>query len=190
MRALPFKFAYRCIKSTGSVAIVCVLGLSVGAQDAGSSPRMTSQEQTLSDGQQQPVGSSGAKESSTRRTYSPSLQAIDVQVPLDRQIISGRLVCAKPWEASQICGHSKNDPVWGCKLYCAKGPDGSQYALQTTDRAYAVNGGDPKQLKHFAAYDVMVTGELSGGVVEGNSILKRAKRSKHAMGAVLGTATR
>ena len=100
----------------------------------------------------------------------------NVETAVDERTLTGRLTCAKVSAVSYTCGHSKNEPVWGCRLHCAKGPDGSQYVLQTDYKTYSVTG-DPKQLRHFAADDVVVSGELSGDAIRAFSIAKPSRRS-------------
>lgn len=97
---------------------------------------------------------------------------------VSEQTLRGRLTCAKLSVVSYTCGHSKNEPVWGCTLHCAKGPDGSQYVLQTDDKIYSVTG-DPKQMRHFAGDDVVVSGVFSGHEIRAFSIAKPSRKASH-----------
>ena len=104
--------------------------------------------------------------------------APNVDSEVGEQTLRGRLTGAKLSVVSYTCGHSKNEPVWGCTLHCAKGPDGSQYVLQTNAKTYSVTG-DTKQLRHFAGDDVVVSGELRGYEIRAFSVAKPSHKANH-----------
>jgi hypothetical protein len=107
---------------------------------------------------------------------SEPVPAPNLDSAVGEQTLRGRLTCARLSVVSYTCGHSKNEPVWGCTLHCAKGPDGSQYVLQTDNKTYSVTG-DPKRLRHFAGDDVVVSGELSGYAIRAFSIAKPSRKA-------------
>ncbi len=112
---------------------------------------------------------------SERTAQSGRVLVPNLDSAVGEQTLRGRLTCAKLSVASYTCGHSKNEPVWGCTLHCAKGPDGSQYVLQMDSKTYSVTG-DPKQMRHFVGDDVVVSGEVSGYEIRAFSIAKPSRK--------------
>ena len=149
------RWPWRCATTVALGFMLSVCSSSLWAQTNASNP--TSQLQSEHTAQSGPVPA-------------PNLDSA-----VGEQTLRGRLTCARLSVVSYTCGHSKNEPVWGCTLHCAKGPDGSQYVLQTDNKTYSVTG-DPKRLRHFAGDDVVVSGELSGYAIRAFSIAKPSRK--------------
>ena len=115
---------------------------------------------------------------SEHTAQSGRVPAPNLDSAVGEQTLRGRLTCAKLSVVSYTCGHSKNEPVWGCTRHCAKGADGSQYVLQTDDKIYSVTG-DPKQMRHFAGDDVVVSGVFSGHEIRAFLIAKPSRKASH-----------
>lgn len=115
---------------------------------------------------------------SEHTAQSGRVPAPNLDSAVGQQTLRGRVTCAKLSVVSYTCGHSKNEPVWGCTLHCAKGPDGSQYVLQIDNKTYSVTG-DPNQLRHFVGDDVVVSGEASGYEIRAFTIAKPSRKASH-----------
>ena len=181
------RWALRCATFTALGLILFVCGIPLFAQASGQQASWEVEVQQL----QQQVQTLQARISqleSEHKVQSGAAPAPKSDSAVGEQTFRGRLTCANMSAASYTCGHSKNESIWGCSLHCAKGPDGSQYALQTTDKTYSVTG-DPKRLGHFAADDVVVSGELSGDAIKISSIAKPSRKSNQEK-AVLESSAR
>jgi hypothetical protein len=165
------QFAWRCVTTSALAVTLCVYGSPVRAQASGLKDTTCKQEpqkwQEVQDLQERI--NLPQSERTVQKGETPASESA-----AGEQTLTGWLTCDAHAAASYTCGHSKNEPIWGCTLHCAKGPNGSQYALQTADRTYFVSG-DPRRLRHFAADDVVVIGNVNGDTVRIRSI----KRQSH-----------
>jgi hypothetical protein len=82
--------------------------------------------------------------------------------------VSGQLTCSALAAGTYKCG--KNQPRWSCTLQCVN--QGSSYVLKAADKTYSVTG-ETALLQHFAADNVVVTGEVGNAGINIRSIDKQ-----------------
>jgi hypothetical protein len=168
------RFSWRCVATAALAVTLCVCGSTLRAQASGLNETTCEQELPQLRQEAQNLQERSNLPQSERTAQKEPRPAPVSELAVNEQTLTGWLTCDARVAGSYTCGHSKNEPIWGCTLHCAKGPDGFQYALQTAAKTYSVTG-DPKQLRHFAADDVVVIGEVTGDAIRIRSI----KRQSH-----------
>lgn len=101
-----------------------------------------------------------------RQSVSSNQRVPDLQPAAET--LSGKITCAALASGSYKCG--KNQPQWTCTLQCVS--QGSTFVLKTSDKLFPISG-ETAQLEHFAADNVVVTGEVTDTGVKATSIAKR-----------------